>query len=124
MMASPGKLLPLVLFIGAGLLSAVVSALGTGIFLWGSSLGHPNPQGVLLCVGPILSLPFFVVAFLSRDWQRWLMWLSACASFIGAFIATVGMSPLRMPLVILSIVIAVLVECSYRLKRRGVGVRS
>jgi RHS repeat-associated protein len=123
-----------VLLIGATLLSVGESALGVGIFLWGSNLSHPNAQGILLCIAPILSLPFFGIVFRSRGVHRWLMWVLACASIVGAYVAmlwfnsgirslpqsitSVGLNPVRMPLVILSIVIAALVEFSYRLKQQ------
>src|SRR4051794_29716074 len=79
-----------VLFIVAGLLSTGVSALGIGIYSWGSSPRHPNLQGVLLCAGPSLSLLFFITAIWSRKWNRWIMWLLALASLCGAFMANFG----------------------------------
>jgi hypothetical protein len=117
-MPSPEKFLRLALFIIAGLLSAVQSALGIGIFLWGSTLSHPDKQGVLLCLGPALSLPLFMTAFLSRRLHRWIMWLLACVSFWGAYAASLGAWSLRFWPVDLAIAIAVLVECSYQLERR------
>lgn len=127
------KLLGVALLIGAGSLSVVLSALGIGIFLWGSTLRHPDPQGILLCLGPALSLPFFMTAIWSAKWHRRIMWSLAFASFLGVYAATSKMAPhehlvpieaaaigftlLRSPLVLLSILIAILIECSYWLRR-------
>jgi hypothetical protein len=120
------------LFIVAGLLSTGVSALGIGIYLWGSSPSHPNLQGALLCAGPALSLLFFMTAIWSRNWNRWIMWLLALASLCGAFMAnlgvglhdhiapmnigTVGLDALRFPPAALSVLVAILIEASYRLR--------
>jgi hypothetical protein len=133
-MPNPRKLLRVTLLVGAGLLSMVVSAIGIGAFLWGSTLIHPDPQGILFCLGPALSLPFFTIAIWSPKWHRLFMWLLAVSSFLGAYLAIEGVrsdghfllakptldgfNSLRLPPVILSILIGILVEFSYQLKRR------
>ena len=133
-MPSLEKFLRIASFACAAALSAVASAMGVGIFLWGSTLSHPEPDVVLLCLGPALSFPLFMTALASRKWHRQIMWLLACASFIGAYLA-IGITmtghlhwkstgsaevisrALQVPPVVLSIGIAILVECSYQLKR-------
>ena len=116
------------LLVSAGLASAALTALGILIFLWGVDLAHPRPgvfqAGVLLCVGPILSAPAFALVLISQRWHRLLMWLLACASLAGAYLAmhvavhrgTVW-DALRQPIVIASIAIATLVEISCHVKR-------
>lgn len=113
-------------FACAGSISVVLSGMAMLIVLWGFDFQHPKPgdpqTAALLFLGPILSAPLFMFVLVSQRWHRRLMWLLACASFKGAYFAMRGgtevWSPLRQPLVLASIAIAVLVEISYLLKSK------
>lgn len=115
-----------------GVCSLVLSMLGGGIFLWGSPLLHPNLQGLLLCIGPIISFPAFLTLCFFRKFHKFnriLMWLVAVISGAGALAATLtatksdhplsgadivdAFHSLLLPTVLLSFAIAVLVEFSY-----------
>ena len=80
------------LLILAGLASGVLSLLGLGIFFWGVSLRHsPSKEvwtGVLLCLGPVLSAPAFLILFISPRWHMRLMWILACASLVMTLISS------------------------------------
>ena len=115
-------------------MSIALSLVSIGIYLFTSDLRKPSLESILLCFGPILSLPAFLTALWSRRWHRRIMWLLACVTYSGIVVATLEVrSSVRphlgeaasialvsgvQPLVIASIIIAVLSECSYHLKRR------
>lgn len=114
-----------------GVLSATLSILGAGIFLWGSTLAKPSLQGVLLCLGPVISFPMFLLTFRFRKLQRFTMWLDTALSIMGSFIATLlattsgrsasrsdladAMHSLLLPGVLLSVFVAIFVELSYQI---------
>jgi len=116
------------MFIAAALISAALTILNIGVYLFIVDLRHPDLHA-LLSLGPsILSLPLFLTVFISRKWHARMMWMLAFASFCGGYIANIKRGPsdgtlfaafhaLHFPPIVFSMLIAILVECSYRLWR-------
>lgn len=139
-MPTPTTILRRGLLIGAGLMSLVLSPLSIVIYLFGCDLRQPCLEGILACFGPALSLPAFLTVFWSRSWHRRISWLLACATYVGIGfgtlkvqssghlqlreVASVAFACGRQPLVICSVVIAVMVECSYQFHMRRVDQAS
>ena len=116
------------LLILAGLTSAVLSLLAIGIFFWALDLQHSTSNdlwtGVLLCLGPILTAPAFLILIISSTWHRLVMWFLASASLAGAYLAMNMATPggkagvaICQPIVLASFAIAALVEISYHLRQ-------
>jgi hypothetical protein len=129
-MSGSGKYLREALLAFAGLASAILSLLGIGIFLWTVDPLHSSSNdlwtSILLCLGPILTAPAFLILIISLRWHRLVMWLLACASLTGTYLAMrvavqrgTAWDAIRQPIVIFSFAIATLVEISYRLKPRS-----
>lgn len=72
--------------IGAGLMSLVVSPLALASISSQASCGIR--EGVLLSLGPALSLPASLTVWASRSLHRWTMWSLASVSCAGICLAT------------------------------------
>ena len=79
------------LLVLGGAVSVVLSVLGILVFLWGVDLQHSASRdlwsGLLLCLGPFLSAPSFLILLISPRWHMRFMWLLACASFVMTWAA-------------------------------------
>jgi hypothetical protein len=112
----------------ATLMSAALTLFSAGVYLFFIDLRHLDVPALLSLAPPILSLPLFLIAALSRKWHARIMWMLALASLCGAYFAKLKRGPsdssiaavfhaLRFPPVVFLILIAILVECSYRMWR-------
>lgn len=107
------------------------------MMLWAVDLEYPETAGVtgpLFLCSAFLSAPAFLIVFVSERWHRRVMWLVAALSFVmnwfaifyrwsdGDFRMDQALSALRVtsqPLVVLSFLVAVLVEIAFRLRHHG-----
>ena len=114
------------MFIVAALMSAALTLFSAGVYLFFVDLRHLDLQALSSLGPPILSLPLFLIAFMSRKWHARVMWMLALVSLCGAYIAKLkrgrddgtlaaAFHALHFPPVIFLVLIAILVECSYRL---------
>ena len=117
-----------VLFTVAGLLSAALTISNAAIYIFFVDLSHPNLQALLVWGPSIASLPLFLVALGSRKWHALAMWVLAFASFCSTYatipernssgsVVAVAIHAFRFLPVVFAVLIAILVECSFRLRR-------
>jgi hypothetical protein len=123
--------------------SVVLCVLGMFVFLWGVDLQRPASRdlwsGFLLCLGPVLSAPSFLILLISPRWHMRFMWLLACASFVmtwAAVLVTRSDTAFSLdealsaaivacqPLVMSTFLVAFLVTASHLLRRVQVPVNS
>jgi len=116
------------LLILAGLLSAESSLVTAGIHLFFTGVKLLDRDAFLLSWPSLLLFPLFLTVFLSRKWHARVMWVLAIWSVVGSYLDVrarelgqsalmTGIHAVRYLPILQAIVIAMLVECAYRIGR-------
>ncbi|MGA3045574.1 MAG: hypothetical protein ABSD67_03070 [Terracidiphilus sp.] len=119
--------------IGATVMSLTMFIFGAGLWTFSGSQTQ-SLSSKLIWRAPMLGLPTFALAFVSRKVLAWAMWVVVIANYCGEYVLiwdecsrvicttkntlVIALGAFLGPAVILSIFAAALVQYAYRLERR------